>query len=68
MVETARRLQNLFLICGILASLLYGGNDILTGTLRAGYSFTWAINWGPTPQKQISESPYQWHPRVLGQK
>jgi hypothetical protein len=40
MVETARMLRNLLLICGILSSLLYVGTDILAGTLWEGYSFT----------------------------
>ncbi len=40
MVETARMLRNLLLICGILASLLYVGTDILAGMLWEGYSFT----------------------------
>lgn len=40
MAATARRLQNLFLSCGILASLLYVGTDTLAGMLYAGYNFT----------------------------
>lgn len=40
MVETARKLRNLLLICGILSSLLYLGTDILAGMLWKGYSFT----------------------------
>ena len=38
MVETARKLRNLLLICGILSSLLYVGTDILAGMLWEGYS------------------------------
>ena len=40
MIENAQRLRNFLLVCGILASLLYGGTDILAGMLRTGYSFT----------------------------
>jgi len=40
MVETARMLRNLLLICGILSSLLWVGTDILAGLLWEGYSFT----------------------------
>ena len=40
MVETARMLRNPLIICGILASLLYIGTDILAGMLWKGYSFT----------------------------
>jgi hypothetical protein len=39
MIETARRLRNRLLICGIFASLLYGGTDILVGTLQTDYNF-----------------------------
>jgi hypothetical protein len=40
MAETAGRLRKILLICGILASLLFVGTDVLAGTLYAGYSFT----------------------------
>ena len=32
-------IQEVFLLCGILSSLLYAGTDILAGTLFPGYSF-----------------------------
>ena len=32
--------RKLLLVCGILASLVYAGTDILAATLYAGYSFT----------------------------
>ena len=38
MVETAR-IRRLLLICGILASLLWIGTDIVAGVLWEGYSF-----------------------------
>lgn len=40
MAETAGRLRKLLLICGILASVLYFGTDILASWLWKGYSFT----------------------------
>ncbi len=40
MIATARKLRNRLLLCGILASLLYVGTDILAGTIYASYSFT----------------------------
>ncbi|UCF59020.1 MAG: DUF998 domain-containing protein [Candidatus Bathyarchaeota archaeon] len=39
MVETAR-IRRLLLICGLLASVVWVGNDIVAGTLWQGYSFT----------------------------
>jgi len=40
MIENTRRSRNFLLVCGILASLLYCGTDILAGVLRVDYSFT----------------------------
>jgi hypothetical protein len=40
MAVTASMLRKAQLICGILASLLYAGTDILAGILWEGYSFT----------------------------
>ena len=40
MVVTASMLRKVQFICGILASLLYAGTDILAGILWKGYSFT----------------------------
>ena len=39
-IGTASTLRKVLLICGILASLLYVGMDILAGMLWEGYSFT----------------------------
>lgn len=39
MREVPMKVQNLLLICGILASLLYIGTDILAGMLWEGYNF-----------------------------
>ena len=39
MVANAGRLRNRFLICGIIASLLWAGTDILAGALWEGYNF-----------------------------
>jgi hypothetical protein len=39
MIQKAGRLRNILLICGILASLLFAGADILAGIQWQGYSF-----------------------------
>ena len=40
MTAPAGKLRRGLLTCGILASLLWAGTDILAGTLWEGYSFT----------------------------
>jgi Protein of unknown function (DUF998) len=39
-IETATKWRKVLLMCGILASLVYAGTDILAGILYPGYSFT----------------------------